>query len=111
MPCHQWHNSRDIDEWFSHMRNRGQLSEDQIKFLCEKARDLLIKEPTVISVNAPVIVCGDVHGQIDDLYDLIENIGGPIPDFNYLFLGDYVDRGHHSVETISYLVALKVSFC
>ncbi|KAE9549951.1 hypothetical protein FO519_006830 [Halicephalobus sp. NKZ332] len=108
MSCYQWHNSREIDEWFSHMRKGERLSENQIKFLCETARDVLIKDSTVISVKAPIIVCGDIHGQIDDLYELIENVGGPVPDFNYLFLGDYVDRGHHSVETISYLVALKV---
>ena len=52
-------------------------------------------------------VVGDIHGQ---LYDLLEvfKLGGECPDINYLFLGDYVNRGFHSVESICLLYALKV---
>jgi serine/threonine-protein phosphatase 2A catalytic subunit len=73
-----------------------------------QAREILAKESNVQEVKCPVTVCGDVHGQFHDLMELFK-IGGRSPDTNYLFMGDYVDRGYHSVETVSLLVTLKVS--
>ena len=76
--------------------------------LIYQAKEILSKESNVQDVKCPVTVCGDVHGQFHDLMELFR-IGGKSPDTNYLFMGDYVDRGYYSVETVTLLVTLKVS--
>ncbi len=58
-------------------------------------------------MQSPVTICGDIHGQHSDLIELF-SVGGDAPDTNYIFVGDFVDRGHHSVETFLLLLALKV---
>ncbi|KAG5320384.1 PP2AA phosphatase, partial [Pseudoatta argentina] len=73
------------------------------------AKEILAKESNVQEVKCPVTVCGDVHGQFHDLMELFR-IGGKSPDTNYLFMGDYVDRGYYSVETVTLLVALNVRY-
>lgn len=77
------------------------------KALCERLKLVLVKECNVKPVPTPVTVVGDVHGQVYDLLELFK-IGGPVPQTNYLFLGDYVDRGPFSVETITLLALLKL---
>ena len=85
------------------------LPEAAIEELCGKAQEIFIREGNVQPVRSPVTVCGDIHGQFADLVELFR-IGGSCPDTNYLFMGDYVDRGYHSVETVTLLVALKVRY-
>ncbi|OON17013.1 Ser/Thr phosphatase family protein, partial [Opisthorchis viverrini] len=99
--------AKELDQWIEQLYNCKQLTEAQVKALCEKAKDILTKESNVQNVRSPVTVCGDVHGQFHDLMELFR-IGGKAPNTNYLFMGDYVDRGHYSVETVTLLVALKV---
>jgi len=97
------------DQWIEQLKQRKQLSELDVQELCARAREVLVKEQNVQPVKCPVTVCGDIHGQFYDLMELFR-IGGMPPDTNYLFMGDYVDRGYHSVETVQLLVALKVRY-
>jgi serine/threonine-protein phosphatase 2A catalytic subunit len=99
----------DVDKWIETLRQCKPLSEANVKGLCDKAREILQDESNVQPVRCPVTVCGDVHGQFHDLMELFK-IGGEVPSTNYLFMGDYVDRGYYSVETVSLLVALKVRY-
>jgi serine/threonine-protein phosphatase 2A catalytic subunit len=98
-----------LDSWVEGLMACKQLSEDEVRRLCEKAREVLQEESNVQPVKCPVTVCGDIHGQFHDLMELFK-IGGPNPDTNYLFMGDYVDRGYFSVETVTLLVALKIRY-
>ena len=99
----------DLDHWIEELMKCNPLSETNVKALCNEAKDILSKEANVQEVRSPVTVCGDVHGQFYDLMELFQ-IGGKSPDTNYLFMGDYVDRGYHSVETVTLLVCLKVRY-
>ncbi|XP_061755755.1 serine/threonine-protein phosphatase 2A catalytic subunit beta isoform-like isoform X1 [Nerophis ophidion] len=101
--------SKELEGWIEQLNACKQLSENQVRVLCEKAIEILEKESNVQEVRCPVTVCGDVHGQFYDLMELFK-IGGTPPDTNYLFMGDYVDRGYYSVETVTLLVCLKVRF-
>ena len=72
-------------------------------------KDILIEESNVTPVNAPVNVCGDIHGQFFDVLELFKQ-GGELPDSSYIFIGDFVDRGYNSVETFEYLMCLKIKY-
>lgn len=86
-----------------------QLTEQEIKSLCIQSRDIFINQPILLELEAPIKIVGDVHGQYYDLLRLFEYGGFP-PEANYLFLGDYVDRGKQSLETICLLLAYKVKY-
>lgn len=85
------------------------LLESEILSVIDLSKSIFIKEENVLQLSDPIIVVGDIHGQ---LYDLLEifRIEPPPPDSKYLFLGDYVDRGYYSVEVIVYLLCLKIKY-
>ena len=83
------------------------LSELEIKALIHAAKEVVSGQPTLLELAAPIKICGDVHGQYFDLLRFFEYGGFP-PEANYLFLGDYVDRGQQSLEVICLLLAFKV---
>jgi len=100
---------KDVDGWLEKLYKCDYLQEATVAKLCSMARDLFIQEENVQRATAPVTICGDIHGQFYDLIELFE-IGGKPPFTNYLFMGDYVDRGYYSVECISLLISLKVRY-
>ncbi|TYH14886.1 hypothetical protein ES288_A05G000500v1 [Gossypium darwinii] len=125
----------NLDEQISQLMQCKPLSEQEVRALCDKAKEILMDESNVQPVKIPVTICGDIHGQFHDLAELFELEGSTIhsyqpqpmifqlyrffffinlldvcPDTNYLFMGDYVDRGYYSVETVTLLVALKVRY-
>ena len=101
--------TNDLEAWLSKLRLGTPLTEAEVKLLCDMAREVFFNESNVQPVPAPVTVVGDVHGQWHDLMELFQ-IGGAPPDTNYLFLGDYVDRGYYSVETVQLVTCYKVRY-
>lgn len=99
----------DVDVWLTTLKQGQVLPERDLRILCEKLKEILIEESNVQPISAPVTICGDIHGQFYDLLELF-NKGGEIPNTRYVFMGDFVDRGYHSVETFQYLMCLKLKW-
>jgi hypothetical protein len=94
------------------------LKYEHIKKLCQTVKDRLRGESPVLQVPGPVKIFGDIHGQYGDLMQYFRQLGTPcdwmpngdISTYNYLFLGDWVDRGKFSLETVCLLFALKCQY-
>jgi serine/threonine-protein phosphatase PP1 catalytic subunit len=85
------------------------LTDDEITWLCDTITPIFLAEPTLLELDGPINVCGDVHGQFKDLLRVFR-AGHFTADTRYLFLGDYVDRGDQSLEVITLLFAMKVRY-
>lgn len=99
----------DVDHWISLLLDHKTLAAEDVYLLCDLLTSLLAKEPNIVSVSTPVTVAGDIHGQFHDLLELFL-VGGFPPDTSYCFLGDYVDRGYYSVESVCLIAAYKLKY-
>jgi len=88
---------------------RVDLDERYIHLICGRAREILMNQPMLLELACPINIVGDIHGQYYDLLRLFEYGGFP-PTQNYLFLGDYVDRGKQSLECATLCLAYKVKY-
>jgi len=98
-----------LDKWIESIRKCELLPELDLKHLCEYVQELMLEESTVHPVSSPVTICGDIHGQFHDLLELFRT-GGECPATSYIFMGDFVDRGYNSVETMTLLLLLKARY-
>lgn len=108
----------DLDEMISRLLDAGYstkltkavcLKNAEITAICTAVREVFLSQPALVELTAPVKIVGDVHGQYTDLIRMFEMCGFP-PNANFLFLGDYVDRGKQSLETILLLFCYKLKF-
>ena len=99
----------DLDREIEQLMKWEYIKESEVKSLWDAAKEILSKESNVVKIESPLTVCGDIHGQFYDLMELLK-VGGECPETNYIFMGDFVDRGFYSVETFLLLLALKVRY-
>lgn len=108
----------DLDDFIKRLLDAGYagkvtksvcLKNAEITAICQRAREVFLSQPALLELDAPVKIVGDVHGQYTDLIRMFEMCGFP-PNSNYLFLGDYVDRGKQSLETILLLLCYKLKY-
>eukprot|EP01105_Mastigella_eilhardi_P000937 TRINITY_DN1116_c0_g2_i1.p1 TRINITY_DN1116_c0_g2~~TRINITY_DN1116_c0_g2_i1.p1 ORF type:complete len:569 (-),score=175.55 TRINITY_DN1116_c0_g2_i1:42-1556(-) len=99
----------DLTALQKHLVQEGKLQMNDIFTVIKQATAIFLAEPTLLVVDPPVTVCGDIHGQFYDLLRLFE-IGGAVARTTYLFLGDYVDRGSFSCEVLFLMYSLKITY-
>lgn len=108
----------DVDDYIKRLLDAGYAAKNtkgvclrnaEITSICARVKEVLLDQPPLLELEAPVKIVGDIHGQFTDLLRMFEMCGFP-PSANFLFLGDYVDRGKHSLETILLLMCYKIKY-
>lgn len=92
-----------------HLKKEGRIRKEDCLDIIKKVIDIVSNEPNLLRLKDPITIVGDIHGQYYDLLKLLE-VGGNPDNTQYLFLGDYVDRGSFSIEVLLLLYALKINF-
>ena len=102
----------DTNLLLDHLKNLGSLEEEAVLRIIQLAAQVFQNEPTLLNIDAPVTIFGDIHGQFYDLIRLFDRAGYPklSGDSKYLLLGDYVDRGKFSVEVLLVLYSFKINY-
>ncbi len=98
-----------LDEAIETLYDGKYIEEPGVTQLVDKAKELFRTYENVIYAKSPITVVGDIHGQFHDLMEMFRYCG-KAPDTNFLFLGDYVDRGYYSVECVTLLIALTLRY-
>ena len=99
----------DWEKLRTFFKGEGKVSKSDVLSIIGQATKMFAKEPNLMKVPEPLVIVGDIHGQYYDLCHLLDKTGSP-SNFNYLFLGDYVDRGIYGFEVILLLFAIKLNF-
>lgn len=86
--------------------SEGKVSNSEILEICEEVTEIFASEPFLLDLSGEIVVVGDIHGQFFDLLNILR----VAPSEKYLFLGDFVDRGANSVETIVLLFYMKIKY-
>jgi serine/threonine-protein phosphatase PP1 catalytic subunit len=106
--------AREIHEKLMSIRDHlpgtsANLTVSELTWLCDCSQEIFLEECALLPLSTPLVICGDTHGQFPDLIRIFDTAGVP-PDVQYLFLGDYVDRGRQSIETVSLLLLYKIVY-
>lgn len=99
----------ELNVLMDHLNREGLLSHELLLDLIKRASALFEAEPNLLKLSDPITVVGDIHGQYYDLMKLFE-VGGLPGDTQYIFLGDYVDRGSFSIEVVATMYAIKMTY-
>lgn len=98
-----------IDKILQDLKKSQIPTEMVILDMIDRCISVCFMEPSLLQLQAPITLIGDIHGQFVDLRELIR-LAPELPSFTFLFMGDLVDRGFQSVETLLYIVALKLKY-
>lgn len=111
MHINQMYKGACLISWGQETLELKNIEESTLINIANQCKDIFSKEPILLNISChdPIIVVGDLHGHILDLYRILVQFGLP-PHANYLFLGDLVDRGPCSIETVTLLFVLKILY-